>query len=54
MSTMIQVRIEDDMKERLTAMQDKHGISISELTRRALVDILEKMEKAKTPLPARE
>lgn len=54
MDTTLQVRIGVDLKERLQAIEIKHGISMSELTRRALSEMAEKMEKTKTPLPARD
>lgn len=54
MDATLQVRIEESLDERMSAVCEKHGISKSELTRRALADLVEKMERAKTPLPARE
>ncbi len=53
MDATLQVRIPGELDERMDAVCDRHGISKSELTRRALTDLCDKMEKAKTPLPAK-
>lgn len=54
MDATLQLRIDSDLKDRLAAIQERHGIPMSELTRRALTELIEKMEKLKTPLPTRE
>lgn len=52
--TTLNLRIEQALMDRLVAIKETHGVPVAELTRRALSDLAEKMEKAKTPLPARE